>query len=149
MTHTPDKAAVRAAQNAHAADVEAWADAEARKGAAIKARMKNTAPHYHHVHRALDVISLRARECAVRGDMEHGARVLLADMATASTLLGRLAFQASFASDRAITALNDVARMLGVIGEDLNAHFTRGPEPLTPREIETRDAEERREREEV
>lgn len=42
MQHTPDKSAVRAAQNAHAADVEAWADAEARKGAAIKAAM--TAP---------------------------------------------------------------------------------------------------------
>ena len=33
------RAAIRAAQNAHAAEVEAWAEAERRKGERIKAAM--------------------------------------------------------------------------------------------------------------
>jgi hypothetical protein len=82
-------------------------------------------PHYHHVHRAFKVIGLRARECSVDSRLERGACVLMADLATASKLLGPLAFQASFASGRAITALDEVARLLGVVGEDLHAHFTR------------------------
>jgi hypothetical protein len=87
-----------------------------------------SAPHYHHVHRAFEVISLRARECSVDSRLERGACVLMADLATASKLLGPLAFQASFASARAIAALDEVARLLGVVGEDLHTHFTQATE---------------------
>lgn len=103
-----------------------------------------TLPHYHQTQRAFDVVCLRMREAAVRSPIEHAARVLMSDLATGTKLISHALFSSEFASERAHAAMVEMARLLGIVGEDLEAYFIReAEEPLTPREVEVIRIDER------
>jgi hypothetical protein len=108
----------------------------------------NALPTYHHTQRAYDVVCLRMREAAVHSPMERDARILMADLATGTKLISRALFPSEFASERAHAAMMEMVRLLGVVGEDLEAYFIReAVEPPTPRELEVIVMDERNKRE--
>jgi hypothetical protein len=109
--------------------------------------MKNALPHHYQAARAFETVCLRMREAAVHGDMGRDARVLMADLAAGTKLISRALFSSEFASERAYPAMVEICRLLGVVGEDLEAYFIRAnAEPLTPRELEIMDMDARSER---
>ena len=111
--------------------------------------MKNAIPTYYQTARAYEAVALRARECAVHGDMERDARILMADFATGTKLIARALFASEHASERAYPAMVEIARLLGVVGEDLNAYFVAAAQPDEPIYDPHADARSEREKEDV
>jgi hypothetical protein len=106
--------------------------------------MTALAPTFPELRRAFECVMLHARECSVHGDMDRDASIAMANLATAADLPRGLACRVVDASDRAASSMEDVAQLLGIIGDDLNRHFTRPPP--TPRELEMVEMDERSER---